>query len=754
MLDSLLNLNTSLIMSESSPSSVRNEGGLMRHSKSLFALLSLTALLAISAPAQTSDGARALAAAQQKENIEGDVKGAIAQYQAIAAKYAKTDRSAAAMALVDMAEAYQKLGDTQAQNIYERVVRDYADQKDAVTIARAKLATTGALSNRLVSNDQRIVDEDGRVSPDGRFLFFTDWSSGGNNDLYVHDFATGTDRAITNNRAEEKPSNIPGRLEREAVADEPAVSKDGKQVAYEWTISEGTARNVELRVANAVGAPSPRRVYASPDVNYLTPLDWEPDGKNIAVRVEHKDHSVELGMLSLGDGSFRRLKTVSWDAANSAFLSPDGKWLAYDLPRFDDRRYSDVFVLATDGSREVHAVADSSHNDVIGWSPDGAWLLFASDRATSRDILAVAFKDGQTQDAPRVLKTGFDRSLPIGITSSGTLFYVVYGTESQFRPQIATIDLAAGKLTSQPFDLPHEYGLTDVGFAWSPNGKEIASVSRGGHLDAEFVITIRSIETGGIQEIHPDLAYAGPNISWSPDGTSFLVPGSDTKGRVGLFFVDAQTGVTSVAAISERGVFFQSPAWSPDAKRFYYARRYNVIPPGANAVTFIEHDIASGAEREIIHGDLLVGNIRVSPDGQYIATPSIDVTTNSRTILLIPVRGGGPRVLMSVQTGLTADELRSGAPKGPGLGIVGWEPDSRSVLVGEDFRDPKKPNEVSRVPIDMGEPTKVYTGIRGGGLSPDGKHIFFSNPAPQPAGNAAELWVLENFLPKLKDSTQ
>ena len=38
-----------------------------------------------------------------------------------------------------MAECYQKLGDAESRKIYEQVVKDYADQKEAVTLARARL---------------------------------------------------------------------------------------------------------------------------------------------------------------------------------------------------------------------------------------------------------------------------------------------------------------------------------------------------------------------------------------------------------------------------------------------------------------------------------------------------------------------------------------------------------------------------------------------------------------------------------------
>src|SRR6187200_911998 len=71
------------------------------------------------------------------ETVDGDLNGAIKQYGAIASKY-KSDRAVAATALVHMAECYLKMGDAQARKIFEQVLRDYADQTEAVTMARVR----------------------------------------------------------------------------------------------------------------------------------------------------------------------------------------------------------------------------------------------------------------------------------------------------------------------------------------------------------------------------------------------------------------------------------------------------------------------------------------------------------------------------------------------------------------------------------------------------------------------------------------
>src|SRR3954462_12495941 len=80
--------------------------------------------------AQSNEAERQLKAAMNAELVNGDLKTAIKQYGEIAAKN-KNDRAVSAMALVRMAEAYRKMGDSESRNIYERVLREYGDQKEA-----------------------------------------------------------------------------------------------------------------------------------------------------------------------------------------------------------------------------------------------------------------------------------------------------------------------------------------------------------------------------------------------------------------------------------------------------------------------------------------------------------------------------------------------------------------------------------------------------------------------------------------------
>ena len=101
-------------------------------------------------------------AAQHTEDVQGDLKAAIAQYQQVVAA---GHRALAAQALIRMAACYEKLGGGESRPLHERVVRDYADQRGPVAVARERLAVDGS---RETPAAVRTID----ISADGRRVIY------------------------------------------------------------------------------------------------------------------------------------------------------------------------------------------------------------------------------------------------------------------------------------------------------------------------------------------------------------------------------------------------------------------------------------------------------------------------------------------------------------------------------------------------------------------------------------------------------
>src|SRR5436305_10943351 len=101
--------------------------------------LAIAAVAMVAEERKAADAELRLQAAIHAEMVDGNCKAAIEQYKKVAES---GNRAVAAKALIRMAECHQKLGDAESKKIYERVAREYADQKEPAAIARERLGST------------------------------------------------------------------------------------------------------------------------------------------------------------------------------------------------------------------------------------------------------------------------------------------------------------------------------------------------------------------------------------------------------------------------------------------------------------------------------------------------------------------------------------------------------------------------------------------------------------------------------------
>jgi len=107
----------------------------------LLAAILLAATLRLSAA--TNDLTSRLQQGLFDEEASRDLNAAIADYQALAAQYDQ-DRQIAATAIYRLGECYRKLGQTNdAVTQYQRLIREFADQKDLVTLSQQNLTGLG-----------------------------------------------------------------------------------------------------------------------------------------------------------------------------------------------------------------------------------------------------------------------------------------------------------------------------------------------------------------------------------------------------------------------------------------------------------------------------------------------------------------------------------------------------------------------------------------------------------------------------------
>jgi Tol biopolymer transport system component len=662
-----------------------------------------------------------LKAAQHKEEVEGDLQGAITLYRGIIERAARSDRAAAATALLRMAGAYQKLGDAQARTTYERVTREFADQPEPASTARTRLAALGVPRvppagpvTREVFNSNEFGSSS-TPSPDGRYASFTDTTG----NVSIRDLRSGADRRLTYT-ADWGPTGY-------SVV--PVVSPDGRHVAYVWYIHGENRAEVRI-VSTAAGQQVPRTALRTGITDVPYTLAWMPDGKQLQALRLLPDRTSQIGTINIESASFRSIKSLEWRQPNMLSLSPDGRFLAYDVPAADGGSPRDIVVLATDGSLETLAVKNPANDSFPLWSPDGSRLLFLSDRTGRNGLWMQPMQNGRASGPPASLKAEMGPIKLLGLTRSGTLHYL---EAAPVRPNIYTVELDALRATKPPMPLTERIINSNFGSTWSRDGEYLAYYSFL-QVSADTrtgVLVVRATRTGGERTIPlPTRVFTrfGEGPKWFPDNRSVLVESADAEGPgFGFHRLAIDTGNTELLARLPRSVY--SYDLSRDGRSIFYVLYED---KGQRVMRF---DIASRQESELRHvgfpGEVVA--LAVSPDGGQLA-----ITGLGGFIEVMPASGGAAR-----------EVFRPAAPEG-GTGALrqalSWTPDGRFLLWARGdaslWKVPALGGEAERVGLDLRVKTPE--------LHPDGRRLVFTGLPALRAGAEMQrprVMTLENFLP-------
>jgi Tol biopolymer transport system component len=651
-----------------------------------------------------------LQSAINKEVVEGDLKGAIELYKKIAA-LPGAGRATVATALLRMGQCHEKLGnaDTQeARKAYEQVVREYGDQTAIAAEARTKLAALAGAAGASGSSTLAVrrvwagADVTGKVSPDGRFLSFTDWDTG---DLAIRDLATGQNRLLTGT------GSLAGS--GRGMAEYSMPSPDNKNVAYAWH-----SGGYNLCVVGFDGS-KPRILRASGNgVLDLFPRAWSPDGRQLLVEFVKTDNTRDMMLVAVADGSAKLLKAVGKDPSPGGVFSPDGRYVAWAT-----REGLSLFDLQS--GTESPLIPDRTNHEVLGWAPDGKHILFSSERSGSADAWLIAVAGGKVQGEPIFVKKDWG-SRPMGFTRTGSFFYAA--DNNVFSVQIAELDPASGSLVSPPQPAFRRGNVRSPD--WSPDGRWLAAVDA---LKPMRAVIIRSMDTGEERELRVGertIAGARIGLRWTPDGKAVVVPESEYKN---LIRIDVQTGqVTSLMPLP--ALVDCSFDFSRDGNVVFYVRQ--AAPPDVSVTRLVARDLRSGRETVIIEKRGLFA-VAVSPDGQRLLIAVWE--GYSQVTFVMPAAGGEARELVRVD----------GEKETPFWGSPSWTADGRHVAFLKGVKG-KAPNqwELWRVAAEGGEPRRIGlipARFRDARLHSDGRRMAIFDVKVD-----FELWVLENFLPPLK----
>ena len=659
------------------------------------------------------------------ERNEGKLMEAIELYNRVVA--GEKDEGLAAQAQLRIGLCYEKLGQKsieQAQEAFQKVIDNYPSQSGEVKIAREKLSILLNAKKSSEKDDKVFqirmigqgssIDSSGEISPDNKYLSCVDWET---SDLAVIDMVSGEMLRLTS----KKHSASDSPFLYEAPGDS-VWAPDSKQIAYTWY---GTnPETCDLRIIG-IDDKKPRILYQGDYYNdWVIPYDWSPDGKHILAGFLSVE-GWKLGKISVEDSSIHHLLTIQFveSHVHYAEFSPDGQSIVYNHPQEKDSGKSDISLLSKDGKQEIPLVHHPADDRLMGWSPDGNWILFTSDRTGTWDAWGMSVSKGKSLGDPQLIRREIGLINAMGISRKGSFYYSTPG----FRNDIfyASIDPTTGKIIDPAKKYPLSYEGHNTQPDLSPDAKYLVYASDRG----QRTLYTYSLESGDEREILLKGKFRSlRGFRWTPDGHSILLYGNDIERGQGFYRVDIKTGDTSLLTLLPELL-----AGVDDGKAIYFVKEAS-----NEFFQIIKRDIETGEEQELFQIPPYDNStLALSPDGTRLALMMRE-NEMTRGLKVLPLAGGEAMTLYSFEKDRQVKYID-----------ITWSPDGRYIYFSK--QKPKGDGiwELWRIPSEGGEAQNLKLAMHGFSelnIHPDGSRITFASMTMHE--NVGAVWVMENFLPK------
>ena len=239
----------------------------------------------------------------------------------------------------------------------------------------------------------------------------------------------------------------------------PVWSPDGRQIAFAMKPAGATDENEsEIYLMRPDGSGVRRLTNAAGDDSHP---HWSADGKRIYFNSARATPDLKAGWTlqwidiysMAGEGSDVRRHTDCRAVCTYPVPSPDGSTVAHrktlgtaglSWAQEPVRRNSEVFITQVDGSGSTNISNSPAYDGWPTWSPDGQWLIFASNRGESPNVgqIYAIRPDGSSL---KRLTEGMSKAQP-SVSADGKHLYFYENVETdQFEiGHIASIEISLG----------------------------------------------------------------------------------------------------------------------------------------------------------------------------------------------------------------------------------------------------------------------------------------------------------------------
>jgi Tol biopolymer transport system component len=510
----------------------------------------------------------------------------------------------------------------------------------------------------------------------------------------------------------------------------PALSPDGKQVAFAWNgggddpdhiyikligegdplqLTNGPLREIgrleaEVFVIPALGGRERRLgttlVPSHRSDAQASGLDWSPDGRFLATsdRTSAQDEA-SVFLISTETGEKRRLTPPhpGTHDVQPAF-SPDGKMVAFIRGIPTVQTGHQILLQSVDGGEPTLLTVSEGFITDLDWMPDGSALIFALD-------LSSLWRLSTSGGKPERLPFG-ENAFRVSVARTGSR--LAYTEISYPDMDVWRIPGPAAKEQGPPTKLIDSTRL-DWQQAYSPDGTKIAFISERAGSNNLWMCNSNGKNYAQLTDVP-----VASNPLWSPDGKSLaFVADTEGDGNGDMYVLDAEGGFP-------RRLTDGAPTdWSADGRWIYFIR----LQKGSMQLWRIRAD---GEDRRLVadpRGG--AGPARLSPDGEslYYVPFQLEMRTG---IWRIPLNGGEPTLALQ------------------GLHWLTWDFWGRNLIYVN--RDDENDHSIELLDLDTRKETRLASvgtvAPVGFSVSPDGRWILFTRTESE---EKSDIILVENF---------
>ncbi len=507
----------------------------MKNLAFILVCLSLAMIVSAQNPAQQQ-----LTKAIHEEEVNGDLKEAIAMYEGIVEDY-PNDRKAVAESLYRIGLSHEKLGNREAGKYYQNVINNYSDQSVEAQMSRERLramqssmATGSGKSNVSVEKLYSAGDFYGTVSHDGRHATFTNWEDA---NLYYVDMVNNKRIPVTTEGSWVEPMSY---------ADYAIWSPDKTKIAYAWYEHKNNRDVYKLIIWDVKTGNS--RIVSEIEDGYIWPVEWTSDGRQI-LTVGGNKKTLIIGLLDLKTEKHSIYKEIPREGLNlfrvMPTISSDSKYILFIKSGGDNNQ--DIYMISTIDKKETLISDHSADEWGVKWCKDNNAFLFASDRSGNPAVYKMSVKNGEPDGDPTLIYEGItDSYRPMVITDEGRLIFTSAYIFADI--YVSDFNLKEGALTNA--SVLYEEARRLFQPAWSNSGDKIALIKRMPDTKSSSLI-VKDMITGDEQtlDLGVHVQTRGGAPSWSHDDSRVLMEYQ----RGGFYLVVADLQNESVEIIEKTG---------------------------------------------------------------------------------------------------------------------------------------------------------------------------------------------------------